>query len=74
MIDLKKTVTLISGALTNREATWRAYLPEANDWQKTAMLLTGPLIVASSASAYALALVFSNSAMLGMFSPTLFST
>ncbi|MGB5737775.1 MAG: YIP1 family protein, partial [Woeseia sp.] len=37
-------------------------------------LLTGPLIVASSASAYALALVFSNSAMLGMFSPTLFST
>ncbi len=44
MFDLKRTLDLINGALFDSEPTWRAYLPEAGDWQKTAFLLTGPLI------------------------------
>jgi hypothetical protein len=74
MMDFNRTIKLVTGALFDREATWRGYLPEAGDWRKTAFLLTGPLIVVSAIAAYVLGLVFSGSSLLGMFRPTLLST
>ena len=47
MFDLPRTLALVKGALFEPEGTWSAYLPEADDWKKTAALLTGPLILAS---------------------------
>jgi len=70
MLDINRTVKLVSGALLDREATWSAYLPEAADWKKTAILLTGPLIVVSALVAYAIGLVTGG----GMFRPTIAST
>ncbi len=72
MFDPQRTVNLIKGALLDPEPTWRSYLPEAGNWQKTAVLLTGPLIVASALIAYVLALVVGG----GPFGirPTLVST
>ena len=57
MIDPQRTVNLIKGALLDPEPTWRSYLPEAGNWQKTAVLLTAPLIVASALIAYVLGMV-----------------
>ena len=57
MFDLNRTIKLITGALLDREATWREYLPEADNWQKTAFLLTGPLIIASAVLALRVRLV-----------------
>ena len=74
MIDLNKTINLVTGALTNPQATWQSYLPEADDWQKTAMLLTGPLIVASAVIAYLTSLVFPASEFAAQFRPSLVST
>ncbi len=74
MFDLKRTLDLIKGALFDSEPTWRAYLPEAGDWQKTAVLLTGPLIVTSTVIAYLLALTTSDTSMFGMFRPTIMSS
>jgi Yip1 domain len=74
MFDPKRTLELIKGALFDAEPTWRAYLPEAGNWQKTAVLLTGPLIVASTVIAYLLALTSSDTSMLGMFRPTIVSS
>ena len=48
MFHLKRTLELVKGALLDPEPTWRSYLPEALDWKKTALLLTGPLIVAAA--------------------------
>lgn len=73
MLDLNRTVKLVSGSLFDPEATWRAYLPEAGDWQKTAALLTGPLIVAAAVIAYVLGFLGSDS-MFGAFRPTIMST
>ena len=70
MFDLNRTFKLVAGALFDREATWRSYLPEAGNWQKTVMLLTGPLIVASAVIAWLLGLITADS----MFRPTLLST
>jgi Yip1 domain len=74
MFDLKRTLELVQGALFDTEPTWRAYLPEAGNWQKTAILLTGPLIVASTVIAYLLALTSNDTSMFGMFRPTIMSS
>jgi hypothetical protein len=73
VLDLNRTVQLVRGALLDAEATWRAYLPEAGDWQKTAFLLTGPLIIVAAVVAYVLGFLGSNS-MFGAFRPTIVST
>jgi hypothetical protein len=74
MFDLNRTIKLATGALIDREATWQRYLPEAGDWKKTAVLLTGPLIVASAIVSYLLSLAFADSAMFPMLQPTILST
>lgn len=38
MFDLNRTFRLASGALFARADTWQAYLPEAGDWKRTALL------------------------------------
>ncbi len=45
--DFAKTLTLTKGGLLDHEATWKSYLDENPGWQQTAMVLTGPLIVAN---------------------------
>jgi Yip1-like protein len=74
MFDLKRTLELVKGALFDPEPTWRAYLPVAGDWQKTAILLTGPLIVASTVIAYLISLASGETSMFGMFRPTIISS
>jgi hypothetical protein len=74
MIDLNRTIKLVTGALLDRDATWQSYLPEAGDWKQTAFLLTGPLIIASAIVAYLLSLLFTDSSMFAFFRPTLVST
>lgn len=54
MFDPARTVQLVRGALLEPEPTWHSYLSEAGDWKQTAVLLTGPLIVASALIAYLL--------------------
>lgn len=46
--DFAKTIALIRGGLLDRDRTWQGYLAEDPPWQKTAALLTGPLIVGST--------------------------
>jgi hypothetical protein len=58
--------------LFDAEATWRGYLAEAGDWKKTAVLLTGPLIIAAVVVAYVLGLLGSGVSLLGR--PTLASS
>ncbi|MEX2125323.1 MAG: Yip1 family protein [Woeseia sp.] len=71
MFDLKRTLALVRGALLDPEPAWRAYLPEAGDWKKTAFLLTGPLIVAAAVIAYLLGFLGSGTSILGFGRPTL---
>jgi len=59
MLDLKRTVELVRSALLEPEPTWERYLAEADDWKKTAVLLTGPLVVAAPLVAWLLRLVIS---------------
>jgi hypothetical protein len=73
MIDLARTLKLVQGALFDAEVTWRGYLAEAGDWKKTAVLLTGPLIVAAAVVAYVLGLLGSGVSLLGI-RPTLASS
>lgn len=47
MIDLQKTLNLLKGGLLDHRQTWQTYLGENHSWKETAMLLTGPLILAS---------------------------
>ena len=54
MIDLSRTLSLVKGGIFDPEKTWRDYLPEAGNWQKTALLLTGPLVVFAAIVAYLL--------------------
>jgi len=60
MIDLKRTLSLIKGAIFDPEPTWEGFLPDAEDWKKTAVLLTGPLIVGSGVLAFVLDRIFPN--------------
>lgn len=74
MIDLNRTLSLVSGGLLDSEKTWRGYLPEADNWQKTASLLTGPLIVFAAVGAYIFGLLGSDVSLFGQFRPTIVST
>lgn len=74
MLDLNRTIQLVKGALVDAEPTWRAYLPEAGDWKKTAFLLTGPLIVTSAVVAYLISLLTSDASMFAQMRPTIMST
>jgi hypothetical protein len=44
MFDLNRTIQLTNCALFNPEAAWKCYLPDAGDWKKISLLLTGPSI------------------------------
>ena len=74
MIDIKKTLHLVSGGMFDSEQTWRDYLPEAENWQKTVFLLTGPLIIFAAVAAYIFGFLGSDISMFGRFRPTLVST
>ncbi len=74
MFDPKRTLALISGALFNRDATWREFLPGAGNWQKTALQLTVPLIVITALGSYLLSSITTDTSLLGQFKPTLAST
>ena len=74
MIDLNRTLSLIKGGIFDPEKTWRDYLPDAENWQKTAFLLTGPLILIAAVVAYLLGLLGSDVSMFGRFRPTIVST
>ena len=43
MIDLNRTLSLVKGGIFDPDKTWRDYLPEAENWQKTAFLLRSSL-------------------------------
>ena len=73
MLDLNRTMQLIKGGLFDPEATWRSYLSEAENWQKTAFLLTGPLILVSAVLGYVVGFFGSGASIFG-FRPTLIST
>lgn len=73
MFDPEKSLNLIKGGLFDSEATWKGYLPEADDWQKTALLMTIPLIVVAAILGYAIGLFGSDVSFLGR-RPTLMST
>ncbi len=45
--DFTKTLALVKGGLFDHQATWKSYLEENPDWQYTATVLAGPLIVAN---------------------------
>lgn len=74
MIDLKRTLNLVSGGMFDPEQTWRKYLPEAEDWQKTVYLLTGPLIIFAAVAAYIFGFLGSDISLFGGFRPTIVST
>lgn len=74
MIDLQRTLNLIKGGIFDSEQTWRSYLPEAGNWQKTALLLTVPLIVISAVAAYVFGFLGSDVSIFGRFRPTIVST
>jgi len=74
MIDLTRSLNLIRGGLFDPEKTWRDYLPEADNWQKTALLLTGPLIILAAVAAYIFGFLGSDVSMFGRFRPTIMTT
>ncbi len=45
--DFAKTLSLVKGGLIDHQATWKEYLETNPDWQQTATVLTGPLIIAN---------------------------
>ncbi|MGA9572841.1 MAG: Yip1 family protein [Lysobacterales bacterium] len=45
--DFTKTLALIKGGLLDHENTWKTYLEGCPGWQQTALVLTGPLFIAS---------------------------
>lgn len=73
MLNPARTIELIKGAFFDAEATWQNYLPEADDWQKTAILLTGPLIIIAAVLGYIIGYVGAGSSLLGL-RPTLLQT
>ncbi|MEX0708280.1 MAG: Yip1 family protein [Woeseia sp.] len=72
MFDLSRSLKLITGALFSPDETWRGYQPEAGNWQKTALLITGPVIVVTAVLGYILGLL-GDGGMFGM-RPTLLNT
>ena len=66
--DFAKTLSLVKGGLTDHQATWESYLGENQDWQYTATVLTGPLIVAHVVLSVILARMIGGFAYLGYHS------
>jgi len=60
--DWNRTVSVIKGGLVDPENTWKSFLAENPPWQQTAMVLTGPLLLAN----VVLTMVFSR--MIGGYS------
>lgn len=58
MFNPDKTIELIKGSLTQPAETWQSYLDENPSWQRTAMELTGPLVVAAIVIGWLLSLIF----------------
>ena len=73
MLNPARTIDLIKGALFNAEATWKNYLPDADDWQKTAFLLTGPLIVITAILGYVIGFFSADSSLFGIRPTLLYS-
>ena len=73
MLNPARTIELIKGALFNADATWKNYLSESDDWQKTAFLLTGPLIIITAVLGYVIGFFGAGSSVLGI-RPTLVYT
>jgi len=46
--DFTKTLALIKGGLLDHQNTWNNYLEDCPDWKQTAVVLTGPLFIASA--------------------------
>ncbi len=74
MVDLQRTLSLIRGGIFDSEQTWRNYLPEADNWQKTALLLTVPLIIFAAVGAYLFSFLGGEMSFFGRFRPTIVST
>ncbi len=64
--DLKKTLDLVKGGLTDPEANWKAWLADNPPWQRTLGLLTGPLLVANVVVVVVLARLFGGYAAYGV--------
>lgn len=47
MFNPAKTISLISGGLTNPHETWQSWLGENPGWQRTAIELTVPMVVSA---------------------------
>ena len=73
MLDVNRSLALIKGALLDPDETWRSYLPDADDWTRTAALLTGPLIVGAALLSYLVGALSSGASVFG-FRPTLTTT
>lgn len=70
MLDLNRTQQLVKVALSDRQTTWRDDLPEACDWRRTTILLTGlPSLAANIA--YAIGLLGGDVSIFGSLSPTI---
>ncbi len=74
MVNLNRTLELVRGGLFDSEATWNGYREEAGDWQKTAILLLGPLIIVAAVAGYVFGFLGSSVSIFGQFRPTLMST
>ncbi len=64
MLNPARTIELIKGAFFDAEATWQNYLPESDDWQKTALLLTVPLIISAAILGYVIGFFSAGSSLL----------
>jgi hypothetical protein len=58
MFNPGKTIELVRGSLTEPAETWQSYLGENPGWQRTAMELTVPLVVAAIVIGWLLSLIF----------------
>jgi hypothetical protein len=70
VLDRNRTLQLVKVAWFDRQTTWRNGLPDACDWRRTAILLTGPLILAANI-ADAIGLLGGEVSIFGSFSPTI---
>ncbi|MCH8058269.1 MAG: YIP1 family protein [Proteobacteria bacterium] len=66
--DFAKTLSLVKGGLLDHQATWAAYLEENPGWQQTAVVLTGPLILANVVLSIILSRMIGGFAYLGYYS------
>ncbi len=60
MFDIQKTIDIVRRALLEPESAWRSWLEESADWQKTALILTVPLVVTAVVGRYIVGLIFSD--------------